>query len=63
MKKAEFDECTSRIGWSLLQTAKRLNIPENTLRRLVERGELPRAAAVYLRTVAGVVAAVPVPEL
>lgn len=63
MKQAEFDECTATIGWSLLQTAKRLNIPENTLRRLVARGELPRAAALYLRTIAAVMAAVPVPEL
>jgi hypothetical protein len=63
MKQAEFEECTRRIGWSLLQTAKRLNVPEQSFRKMVQRDELPPRVALYLRTVAAVVQAVPVPEL
>lgn len=63
MTRREFEEVTARIGWSLLQTAKRLNVPEQSFRKMVHREELPRSVAVYLRTVAAIVQAVPVPEL
>lgn len=64
MTGEELAECLDAIDWSVRGLSRRLSVPEQTIRRMVnEQNPVPDALAQYVRVVAAVICALDVPDL
>jgi plasmid maintenance system antidote protein VapI len=60
----ELAHCLDAIDWSVRGLSRRLDVPEQTIRRMVnDQNPIPDSLAQYVRVVAAVICALDVPDL